>query len=117
MLPLLIRAAAARAGLFGKPVVLCWDLGGESPLHPLGTYMYSWFIDLYVPCTGYNLFKTLPIFMHLLDTYVAHMYSWFIDLYVPCTGYNLYKTLPIFMHAQAQLGLPLFTRAAAARAV
>jgi hypothetical protein len=25
--------------------------------------MYSWFIDLYVPCTGYNLYKTLPIFM------------------------------------------------------
>ena len=34
MLPLLIRAAAARAGLFGIPVVLCWDLGGESPLQP-----------------------------------------------------------------------------------
>ena len=26
--------------------------------------MYSWFIDLYVPCTGDNPFKTLPIFMH-----------------------------------------------------
>jgi hypothetical protein len=26
--------------------------------------MYSQFIDLYFPCTGYNLFKTLPIFMH-----------------------------------------------------
>jgi hypothetical protein len=22
--------------------------------------MYSWFIDLYVLCTGYNLYKTLP---------------------------------------------------------
>jgi hypothetical protein len=35
MLPLLIRAAAARAGLFGKPVVLCWSPGGESPHIPL----------------------------------------------------------------------------------
>ena len=62
-LPLLIRAAAARAGLFGIPVVLCWDLGGESPLHPREAHMYSWFMDLYFPCTGYNLYKTLPIFM------------------------------------------------------
>jgi hypothetical protein len=26
--------------------------------------MYSWFIDLYFPCTGYNPFKTLPLFKH-----------------------------------------------------
>jgi hypothetical protein len=24
---------------------------------PLRTHMYSWFIDLYFPCTGYNLYK------------------------------------------------------------
>ena len=31
---------------------------------PVEAHMYSWFIDLYVPCTVYNPYKTLPIFMH-----------------------------------------------------
>ena len=44
MLPLLIRAAAARAGLFGIPVVLCWSPGGESshiPLEPICIHSLS----------------------------------------------------------------------------
>ena len=28
-------------------------------MYPREAHMYSWFIDLYFPCTGYN-----PIFMH-----------------------------------------------------
>jgi hypothetical protein len=36
---------------------------------PEEAHMYSWFIDLYVPCTGYNLYKNTtyihaPLFLH-----------------------------------------------------
>jgi hypothetical protein len=31
----------------------------------LHTFLACYFIDLYVPCTGDNLYKTLPIFKHL----------------------------------------------------
>jgi hypothetical protein len=33
------------------------DLGGEPPCIPKEAHMYSWFIRLYVPCTGDNLYK------------------------------------------------------------
>ena len=36
---------------------------------PVEARLYSWFIDLYVPCTGYNLYKNTtyihaPLFLH-----------------------------------------------------
>jgi hypothetical protein len=64
--PRLIRAAAARAGYFGKPVVmLCVGVRVGSPRYfPEKPICIHSFIGLYVPCTGDNLFKTLPIFMH-----------------------------------------------------
>jgi hypothetical protein len=40
-------------------------------------HLYSWFIDLYVPCTGYNLYKTLPIFMHRSINYETLI--WLLD--------------------------------------
>ena len=60
---------------FRKPINLLFCVGVRvgSSAYPRDSNNGLLFTDLYFPCTGYDLFKALPIFMHSLIISLPYM--------------------------------------------